>query len=183
MKPLTMAKAVKKAVAKKALKKAAVSRKTAVKKSTKTVVPGKKAKEKTIQIKYADKSAGQPELVPVFEKIRKMLMAYSKKRQFVLHEATYGQANLVSHKKVEIEGRSREELWFASALIQKGYVGFYFIPVNASSPLRQKISPELMKCLKGKACFHIKKDDPLLMKDIADALQLGYDAFVKLDWI
>jgi hypothetical protein len=36
---------------------------------------------------------------------------------------------LVGEKPVEVLGRKKDELWFASALIQKGYVGFYYMPV------------------------------------------------------
>jgi hypothetical protein len=179
-KKATPKKAVKKAVPKKTAK--PVVKKVKEVKAVKKAAPAK-AKEKTIHIKYDDKSAGQPELIPIFESIKKMLMPYAGKREMLLHMATYGQANLVSHKAVEIAGRKRDDLWFASALIQKGYVGFYFIGVNMDSPLRKKIHPDLMKCLKGKACFHVKTNDPAMMKHINEALKLGYDAFVKMGWI
>jgi hypothetical protein len=55
----------------------------------------------------------------------------------------------------------RDELWFAGALIQKGYVGYYFNPEYASGNGGKAVTPELMKCLKGKSCFHIKKADPV----------------------
>jgi hypothetical protein len=165
---------VKKTPVKTAKKNAVAAAKSAVKKSSKSA---------SINIKYADKSAGQPELVPVFETIRKMLTRYDKKRNLVLHMNTYGQANLVSHKPVEIAGRKKDDIWFVSALIQKGYVGFYYMPVYMNETVRKQLHPDLMKCLKGKACFHIKKDDPAMMKNIQTAIELGYDAFVKLGWI
>ena len=61
----TTKKAAVKKVAKKAVKKAAT--KTATKKA------GPEKKKKEIKIKYSDKSAGQPELVPIFEQIKAML--------------------------------------------------------------------------------------------------------------
>lgn len=168
--------------AKKAAVKKAAPKKAAPKKTAKKVAAAKPAKaekkEKSINIKYADKSAGQPELLLIFEAIKKMLATYDKKRQLVLHAATGGQANLVSHKTVEVAGRVREEIWFASALIQKGYVGFYYMPIYMNDPLKREISPDLLKCLKGKACFHIKKNDPALLKEIDKALKIGYKGFI-----
>jgi hypothetical protein len=163
-------KTVKKAAPKKVAKKAVAK-------------PAAKKKEKTISIKYADKSAGQPELVVVFEAIKKMILPYEGKSGLVLHASTGGQLNLVSHMPVVIAGRQREEVWFVSALVQKGYVGFYYMPINAGDEMRKHFSPEFMKCLKGKACFHIKNTDPVIMSDIKKAIKVGYDEYVKRGWI
>lgn len=152
-----------------------------VKKATKIARPAKE--EKTINIKYADKSAGQSELVVIFEAIKKMVQPYEKKGAFKLHAGTGGQFNMVSHKPVEIAGRKREELWFVSALVQKGYVGFYFMPIYDNPSMGKLLSPELMKCLKGKACFHIKKNDPVIMKEIEKAIKIGYEAYKKNGWV
>jgi hypothetical protein len=160
-------------------------KKTAPKKvAKKAVITTKpKKKEATINIKYADKSAGQPELVVIFDAIRKMALPYANKRALKLHENTGGQFNLVSHKPVEIAGRKREELWFVSALVQKGYVGFYYSITDMPDNVKKEFSPEFMKCLKGKGCFHIKKNDPLIMEDIKKAIKIGFDDYVKKGWI
>ncbi|HET9825586.1 MAG TPA: hypothetical protein VFP87_09630 [Chitinophagaceae bacterium] len=78
---------------------------------------------KETKIKYSDKSHGQPDLVPIFEEIKKLLLPYEKGTMRVT--AAPGQVVLISQKPVEIIGRKKDELWFASALVQKGYVGFY----------------------------------------------------------
>lgn len=165
-----------KTVVKKAAAKKAPAKKAATKSST-------KKKEPTISIKYADKSAGQPELLEIFEAIKKMMQPYDKKRDLVLHAATGGQANLVSHKPVEIAGRKRNELWFVSALVQKGYVGFYYTPVYMQGELKKHFSEDFIKSLKGKACFHIKKNDPVIMADIKKAIRVGYETFIERGWI
>ncbi|MES2004715.1 MAG: DUF1801 domain-containing protein [Bacteroidota bacterium] len=174
-KSTVVSKTVKKPIAKKATKKAAPSKAVSVQKPEK--------KERSINIKYADKSEGQPELLEIFEAIKKLMLPYDKKRNLVMHMGTGGQANLVSHKPVVIAGRTKEEIWFVSALVQKGYVGFYYMPVYMNDPIKKRISPELLKCLKGKACFHIKKKDASLLKDIDAAIKIGYDAFVKMGWM
>lgn len=180
LKIILMAKSIAAAKTKKAAPKKTATKKLA-KKTAKTAKPDKK--EKTINIKYSDKSAGQPELVIIFEAIKKMVLPYEKKGAFKLHASTGGQFNLVSHQPVEIAGRKREELWFVSALVQKGYVGFYFMPIYGDPSMRKLLSPEFMKCLKGKACFHIKKNDPSIMKEIEKAIKIGYAAYKKRGWV
>lgn len=132
-------------------------------------------------IKYSDKSAGQPELIPIFNEIKRMLETY-KTGNFTIREAS-GQALLISEKPVVVNSKKREEMWFASALIQKGYVGFYFMPVYGMKKVSDQIKPELMKCLRGKACFHIKKFDPILNNQIEEALKIGYSAYKEMGWI
>jgi hypothetical protein len=155
--------------------------KKVAKKAVTTIKP--KKKEATINIKYDDKSAGQPELAVIFDAIRKMVLPYANKRALKLHENTGGQFNLVSHKPVEIAGKKREELWFVSALVQKGYVGFYYSITYMQDQVKKEFSPEFMKCLKGKGCFHIKKNDPLIMENIKKAIKIGFDDYVKKGWI
>jgi hypothetical protein len=169
----------KKTVVKKAAPKKAATPKTPARKTVakKTASRASKSKDnKTIKIKYSDKSAGQPELVIIFDNIKKMLEPYHKKRALILHSDKPSQANLVSHKPVTIEGRERNELWFVSVLVQKGYVGFYCKP---HPEMKKHFSEAFVKSLKGKSCFHIQKNTPEIMGDIKKAIKLGYETYIE----
>lgn len=170
--------AAKNKVKKKATKMAV--KKEASKAPVKKEVPEKKKKE--INIKYSDKSAGQPELVPIFECIKKMLLPYVK-GSLELVGGFGGMLCLVSRKSLVIEGRKKDEMWFAGILIQKGYVGFYYMPVYANPDMKKVFKPELLKCLKGKSCFHIKKNDPVIMAQIKESLKIGYDMYKERGWM
>lgn len=163
-----MAKAVKKAAPKK------VAAKVPAKKAT--------AKKKEYTIKYTDKSAGQPELVPIFEAIKKLMLPYQK-GSLTMIGGDGGMLSLISEKPVEIDGRKKDELWFAGILVQKGYVGFYFMPVYAAPEIKKVFKPELLKLLKGKSCFHIKKLDPVILQQIRESLQMGYMLYKERGWI
>jgi hypothetical protein len=181
-----MAKAITIPVKKKAAKKKVGVNKTAPKKAAADTAGSQEAageKKPSINIKYQDKSAGQPELVLIFEAIKKMMEPYNKKGALVLHADKPSTANLISHKPVVIEGRKKDETWFVSALVQKGYVGFYYMPIYMYDELKEHLSPELMKCLKGKACFHIKKNDPVMMDQIRKAIKVGYESYKKRGWL
>ena len=172
-----------KKVTKKVAKKTAVktpAKKTASKAPAKKAEPEKKKKELTI--KYSDKSAGQPELIPIFENIKKILLTYQK-GSLEMVGGYGGMLCLVSQKPVVIQGRKRDELWFAGILVQKGYVGFYYMPVYANPDMKKVFKPELLKCLKGKSCFHIKKNDPVIMDQIKESLKIGYEMFKERGWL
>jgi len=142
----------------------------------------KQSTSKGLGIKYADKSAGQPELIPIFNKIVARLQSHAA-GTLKIKGGDGGEVALLSDKPVVIDGRKKDRLWLASALVQKGYVGFYYMPVYMNDAVRQKLGAELMKCLKGKACFHIKKDDPIIFEQIEKALKLGVDAYHSRGWI
>lgn len=171
-------KAVKKAVKKAAPKKAV--KKVAAKTVDKKVKPAKAKKELTI--KYSDKSAGQPELVPIFENIKQMMMPYEK-GSLKMIGGHGGMMCLISQEPAVIHGRKRDEVWFAGILVQKGYVGFYYMPVYASPEIKKVFKPELLKCLKGKSCFHIKKNDPVIMAQIKESLKVGYAMYKERGWL
>ena len=91
--------------------------------------------------------------------------------------------HLITDKEVVIAGRKHNRLYFASLIGQKGFVGFYFMPIYGSQKLKDALPPELRKLLKGKACFHVKWLTPGLKKDISAALEAGYKAYAKMGWI
>ncbi len=142
----------------------------------------KKADEKgAIGIKYSDKSAGQPQLVPIFEEIKKMLLPYEK-GNLKVRGGTGGEIAVVNETELIIDGKVRKEMWFAAALVQKGYVGFYLVSAYTDQGIKKTIKPELMKCLKGKSCFHIKKFDKEIFAQIKEALAIGHEHYKKKGW-
>jgi hypothetical protein len=133
-------------------------------------------------VKYSDKSAGQPDMILIFEELKKLIQPYLKGTMVERGDgkSTYA---LWSDKEVEVAGRKMLDVYFVGLMIQKGYVGFYFMPVYSNPKLRDELHPDLVKCLKGKSCFHIKKNDPELMKHVKDALKVGLNYFKKNDWV
>jgi hypothetical protein len=71
----------------------------------------------------------------------------------------------------------------ASAIIQKDFVGFYLTCVYMDEAAQENLSPALLKLRKGKSCFHLKKLDHGLRKDIDAALGLGTGAFRERGWV
>ncbi len=116
-------------------------------------------------------------LLPIFNEIKALMKKYEKGTFVALsdNEAKY---DLWSKKQYHLFGKMREEIYFAEIKIQSGYVGFYFFPIYAfPEETNNLIEPELLKLLKGKTCFHVKKYDKEIMAQIKSALKKGYDSY------
>ena len=85
--------------------------------------------------------------------------------------------HLWSEKDVVVDGRPRKEVFFAGLIVQKGYVGLYYMPVYAEPDRRELFPPELLKLLKGKSCFHVRRLDDELLAQIDEALQEGFELY------
>jgi hypothetical protein len=145
-------------------------------------ITAKKAAEKSSGIKYSDKSAGQPQLIPVFNELVKLMEPFAK-GSLEKVGGKDGQVGLISKKPVEMNGHKVTEVYLAGSLVQKGYVGFYFMPIYTAPELKSELHPELLKCLKGKSCFHIKKMNEEVAEQVKEALQKGYELYKKKGWI
>jgi hypothetical protein len=121
-----------------------------------------------------------PELLPLFEELRSLLSPYEA--TFSVRDDEPGAYTLWSEKDVTIAGRARKEVFFAGLMVQKGYVGFYFMPVYADGALTEVFGDELLATLKGKSCFHLKHLTPELREQVAAALEKGRQLYEERGW-
>ncbi len=123
----------------------------------------------------------QDELVAMFNKLKKLMKPYEK--HFTKKFDLDSKYDLWSVKDLVIEGRKRKEVFFAGLIIQSSYVGFYYMPIYVEKDMATVFEPELLATLKGKSCFHIKKLDAKLEKQIAIALKKGFALYKKRGWV
>jgi len=121
------------------------------------------------------------DLHAIFAALKKELTAYQPPLQPKNDTERY--YDLWSFKDLVIEGRKRKEVFFAGNIIQKDYVGFYFMPVYAEPEVKMLFKPELLRLLKGKSCFHIKVLDEELLGHIRQALADGFALYQKRGWV
>ena len=121
------------------------------------------------------------DLSAIFTQLRELLQAYQAPLVSKRDDASH--YDLWSVKDLVIEGRKRKEVFFAGLIIQKNYVGFYFMPVYVVTQIKDIFAPELLKLLKGKSCFHIKKLDAQLLEQIEKALRAGFELYQQRGWV
>lgn len=117
----------------------------------------------------------------IFDTLRDQLQSYQPPLVSRVDDDTH--FDLWSVKDLVIEGRKRKDVYFAGVTIQKNFVGFYFMPVYGDTDIKNLIAPELLKLLKGKSCFHIKKLDDQLLAHINQALSIGFEMYRQRGWI
>ncbi len=122
------------------------------------------------------------DFVEIFQTIRASLQPYTA-NGFTAKVNSETNYELWSEKNVDIEGREKDAVFFASVRILKGHVGFYFMPVYVEEEIKAIFHPDLLKLLKGKSCFHIKKLDDVLMTQIDDALVAGFTLYKQKGWV
>jgi hypothetical protein len=121
------------------------------------------------------------DLTTIFQQLKAILMAYAP--PLTVNAETEQRFDLVSKKPVVIDGRKREEVFFASIIIQSNYVGFYYMPVYADPDQKQLFHEDLLRLLKGKSCFHLRQLDSPLVEHLTSAIAKGYRLYLERGWI
>jgi len=121
------------------------------------------------------------ELKATFQALRALLERYRPPLVPKMDDASH--FDLWSEKDIVIAGRKRTEVYFAGAIIQKSYVGFYYMPVYTNPEMKKIFAPELLALLKGKSCFHVKMLGAKLETQIRRALAAGFRLYKKRGWV
>ncbi|MBE2289555.1 MAG: DUF1801 domain-containing protein [Chitinophagaceae bacterium] len=125
----------------------------------------------------------QEQLLEIFHTLKTIVKPYEK-GVVTPHIDIEGKYDLWAHRPALVQGRQHNEFSFVSIILQSNYVGFYFMPIYTNPPeVTPLISPNLLKHLKGKSCFHIKKVDAELLKDVKAAMKVGYAQYKKNGWV
>jgi hypothetical protein len=119
-------------------------------------------------------------LTEMFNQVKTLMQVYSPPLTPKMDDDAH--YDLWSIKDLVIDGRKRKEVYFSGLVIQKSYVGFYYMPIYSNTALKNVLAPELLKLLKGKSCFHIKKLDETLLAQIKDALKVGFAYYQERGW-
>ncbi len=125
----------------------------------------------------------QEELLGIFGELKVMMKEYEAKGKLEPKFDLDSKYDLWSFKDVEIAGRKRKEVSFATIIIQSSYVGLYYMPIYTDTELADVFEPELLATLKGKSCFHIKRVDDQMREQIGKALRVGYELYEERGWI
>ena len=73
-------------------------------------------------------------------------------------------------------------MFFAAIADRKDSVTFHFFP-SYMNPNYKEVAPSLYKCLKGKTCFHFKKEEQVNEKELSALLKKGVAAWKKAGYM
>ena len=73
-------------------------------------------------------------------------------------------------------------MFFAQIAQRKESVTLHFFPIYMDVKMKE-VAPSLMKCLKGKTCFHFNKEEQINEIELGLLLEKGIVAWKKLGYI
>ncbi len=117
----------------------------------------------------------------IFYELKNILQKYSGSMEKRSEES--GKYELYGKKKVKIGKKSPDNVFFSSIITQKDYVGLYFFPIYTHPTQFNDLPADLKKSLKGKSCFHVKSNDPVMLAHIDQLLQKGLEIYKKEGWV
>mgnify|MGYP001062054905 CR=1 FL=1 len=121
-----------------------------------------------------------PDLIPLFEEAKRVLEPYEA--YFTPRRDEDGYYDLWYEHEVEENGKKREAIFFASLIIQKSYVGFYYMPVYTHEEAKELFGEEMLSLLKGKSCFYLKEITPAIEAQMKRALEGGLELYRERGW-
>jgi len=119
----------------------------------------------------------------IFNKLKKNLekctppMVY-KKDSANAYELIGNKPVPYGYKKEMVQG-----MYFASTVVRTDSVAFYFFPMYMNPAAFKSMAPSLYKHLKGKTCFHFKKEEDVNEKELSAMLKKGVEAWTKAGYI
>ncbi|WP_379090413.1 hypothetical protein [Pedobacter sp. UC225_65] len=96
------------------------------------------------------------DFVEIFQTIRASLQPYTA-NGFTAKVNSETNYELWSEKNVDIEGREKDAVFFASVRILKGHVGFYFMPAYVEEEDQSDFSSRSAEIVKGQIVFSHQK--------------------------
>src|SRR5664279_1155536 len=99
-----------------------------------------------------------PDLLPLYDELKAIVAPYADR--FTAIEPEPGHYELWSAREVSFGGRKPQKPYFVGFVIQKSFVGFYFMLLYMEPDIATRLGPDLLATLKGKTCFRIKKLTP-----------------------
>lgn len=129
--------------------------------------------------------------MPVSEEIRLAIYSRLKKNLEKLAPPMVAKENAVEHT-YELSGNKPVPyghdkkivagMYFCSIAQLKDSVVFYFFPMYYN-PALNELAPSLCKYLKGKTCFHFKKEEQVDEKELGELLKMGMKAWKERGYL
>jgi hypothetical protein len=146
------------------------------------------ATAKQVKVKQTKPEAVEDSLEGVYEELVKILQRHAPPFRSNVPCMAVGKRSfqLTVPKPVAIPGAyggKPVDLQMAAAMLQQGYVGFFLMCMYMHGAAKKKLSPALLKLLKGKTCFHVKTLDDGLRKDIEAALEMSTKVYRERGWL
>ena len=113
----------------------------------------------------------------IFEKIKSVLQKQSP--PMVMSKNSANCFELIGNKPVAYGSKKQlvPGMYFSSVVARKNMISFYFFPMYYHLDDFKDLIPTMIKTLKGKTCFNIKKTEQINEKELSALLKKGVQAW------
>ena len=122
------------------------------------------------------------DLIEIFQTIRASMQPYTT-LGFDNRSNSEQLYDLWSNKNVEIEGSSKNEVFFTSVEIKDSYVAVSLFPQDQKNHLQEIASPEILQLQNNESEFKIDKLDDKSLTQIEDAIAAAYKVYKDKGWV
>ena len=122
------------------------------------------------------------DLIEIFQTIRASMQPYAT-LGFDNRSNSEQLYDLWSNKNVEIEGSSRNEVFFTSVEIKDSYVTVSLFPQDQKNHLQEIASPEILQLHNNESDFKIDNLDEKSLAQIEDAIAAAYKVYKDKGWV
>lgn len=119
----------------------------------------------------------------IFDKLKSALQKQSP--PMIVSKNTENNFELLGNKEVAY-GRKKQivqGMYFSSVVAHKDMVSFHFFPLYMKCELFAPLIPTMLKYLKGKSCFNIKKPEQINEQELNTLLTTGVEAWKKFGYM
>ena len=119
----------------------------------------------------------------IFEKIKAVLKTQSP--PMIVTKDDENNFELIGNKPVPYGSKKTivPGMYFCSVVARKDMISFYFFPMYYHENDFKHLIPTLVKTLKGKTCFNIKKPEQVNENELAAFLEKGVQAWKENDYM
>ena len=122
------------------------------------------------------------DLIEIFQTIRASMQPYAT-LGFDNRSNSEQLYDLWSNKNVEIEGSSRNEVFFTSVEIKDSYVTVSLFPQDQKNHLQEIASPEILQLQNNESDFKIDRLDDQSLAQIEDTIAAAYKVYKDKGWV
>ncbi len=122
------------------------------------------------------------DLVEIFQSIRALMQPYEA-IGFVNRVNSDSHYTLWSEKHIVIDGQKRTESYFGGVKVMDDHVCLHLIPSHTNLDNDMNIHKDLLSLHSDTSCFIIRTIDETLLAQISKALSIGYNFYIKREWV
>jgi len=79
--------------------------------------------------------------------------------------------------------KNNKPLYFGGVKINKNFVSYHLMPLYVYPELKENVSKELKKCLKGKSCFNIASLNEDILSELISLTESCYNKYLSADYV